>query len=326
MSQTILQIIGLLLLSTTALIAEPLETFRDCDVCPEMVELPQGKFIMGPLLIRTGAWPDPGSEISKSAREVVVDIPIAVGINEITFAEFLACVDDHGCSHSPSPIAIGLGRKDEIARAINDPQFKDIPFETEIAIAQKKNRRRMSLGGSSPVIDVSYTDAKEYISWLNRKAHTTAYRLPTEAEWEYAARAGTTTLYSQGVEPTADQVNISGARTEDSLGKAQPQLRTLGYPVPVNEMEAANAWGLRHMSGNVSELTRTCFSDKDEEVQIWPSTSEWLEKSSKARCFPMLRGGNYGAPLSHATVIFRSVWAYDTRELYVGFRVVRELD
>jgi formylglycine-generating enzyme required for sulfatase activity len=290
-----------------------------------MVELPQGKFLMGPLLAGTGSWPELGGEIRQPVSEVVVDIPFAMARTEITFAEFMACVDDGGCSHAPNQIVVGLGSKDEIARAIADPQFKDIPFEAEIAIAQQ-NRRRMSLNGNSPVIDVSYDDANEYIRWLNRKANTTEYRLPTEAEWEYAARAGTATPFFQGTEPTADQVNISGAQTENLLGKPQPQFRTLGYPVPVNEMEAANAWGLRHMSGNVAELTRTCFSLKDDEVQIWPSTSEWLAKSAKSDCLPMLRGGDYGGPLSHATVTFRTVWTNSTRTLYVGFRVIREID
>jgi formylglycine-generating enzyme required for sulfatase activity len=296
--QTILQVIGLLLLSTTTLTAEPLETFRDCDVCPEMVELPQGKFLMGPLLAGTGSWPELGGEIRQPVSEVVVDIPFAMARTEITFAEFMACVDDGGCSHAPNQIVVGLGSKDEIARAIADPQFKDIPFEAEIAIAQQ-NRRRMSLNGNSPVIDVSYDDANEYIRWLNRKANTTEYRLPTEAEWEYAARAGTATPFFQGTEPTADQVNISGAQTENLLGKPQPQFRTLGYP---------------------------CFSLKDDEVQIWPSTSEWLAKSAKSDCLPMLRGGDYGGPLSHATVTFRTVWTNSTRTLYVGFRVIREID
>jgi formylglycine-generating enzyme required for sulfatase activity len=323
--QNIFSVISLLLLSTTILAAEPFDTFRDCEVCPEMVELPQGEFLMGPLLTGTGSWPDLGGQIRQPARKVVVDIPFAMARNEITFADFLECVKAGGCSHTPNPIVVGLGAEDEIARAISDPQFKDIPFEMEIEAAQQ-NRRRMSLSASSPVIDVSYNDANEYIRWLNSKANTTKYRLPTEAEWEYAARAGTITPFAQGAEPTADQVNISGAQTENALGKEQPQLRTLGYPVPVEEMEAANAWGLRHMSGNVAELTRTCFSQKYEEVQIWHRTSEWLAKSAQSDCLPMLRGGDYGGPLSHAAVTFRTVWANNTRTLYVGFRVIREMN
>lgn len=306
--------------------SDPLMSFRDCPECPEMVELPMGSFTMGPLIKGGANWPEAGGNILQPSRQVIVDIPIAVMRNEITFDEFMACVSEGGCPHTPSPAVAGAGSDEAISRAITDPRFKDIPFEKAIAQAEA-GRGLMTLGGGSPVIDVNYFDALDYVRWLNKKLGIDAYRLPTEAEWEYAARAGTTTPYAQGIEPTADQVNISGLLTEKLRGQPQPQLRTLGYPVPVNEMDAANAWGLRHMSGNVTEFTMSCLETDPERVRIWTSTSEWLTESAHdSVCMPIIRGGNYAGPLKHAEIIWRSVYAYDTRSLHIGFRVIKELD
>lgn len=103
-----------------------------------------------------------GMEQEGPAHEVIIDIPIAMGCNKVTRAEWLACVDDGSCSHTPDP---------RIRKFEGGYYYSDDPRH--------------------PVIDVSYLDAQEYVAWLNQKTGTNAYRLPTEAEWEYAARAGT---------------------------------------------------------------------------------------------------------------------------------------
>ena len=145
-----------------------------------------------------------------------------------------------------------------------------------------------------------------------------------EAEWEYAARAGTTTRFAQGFEPTPDQANISGQATAQDLMGARPDLRTLPFPVPVEEMDAANAWGLRHMSGNAGEITLSCYTVR---YQGWSSTSEWLEKSSGDECERVERGGAWAFSMDSARVASRSaVWEEMSRNQYDGFRVVKELD
>src|SRR5690606_27643739 len=114
------------------------------------------------------------------------------------------------------------------------------------------------LGPQHPVINVSYLDSLEYVAWLNGQVGAEVYRLPTEAEWEYAARAGTETPFAQGDELTAEQANFSRSASENLRGEPMPWLLDRYMPVPVNELGAANAWGVRHMSGNVVELTLSC--------------------------------------------------------------------
>ena len=139
----------------------PGRVFRDCDVCPEMVVVPAGSFLMG----------SPAGEKDREANEgpqhrVTIARPFAVGKFDVTFAEWDACVAAGGCKHSPS---------DTVSRRLYN----------------------------FPVINVSWDDVtNEYLPWLSRKTGKT-YRLLTEAEWEYAARAGTTA-------PTGRKVNDFG--------------------------------------------------------------------------------------------------------------------
>ena len=73
------------------------------------------------------------------------------------------------------------------------------------------------------MVNVSYLDALEYVAWLSKEAGAPVYRLPTEAEWEYAARAGTETPFAQGAELTSDQANFSRKATENVLRKPMPE-------------------------------------------------------------------------------------------------------
>lgn len=315
----------LFFMSASAVVAEPLSVFKDCDVCPEMVELPLGEFLMGPLLSGTGKLRVAAKDIVQTPQNVRVDIPFAMAKHEVTFGEFMACVREGGCSHTPNPGLTPGASKEDVSEAINDPRFEDIPFEKRIIEAEKLTSGIIIAAEQSPVILVTYKDALEYLRWLNKKLGTDTYRLPTEAEWEYAARAGTTTPYAQGALPSANQVNVSRHTTEKLFGIPRPDLRTLGYPVPVNEMDAANAWGLRHMLGNVAEITATCFTMQSDQLKIWPTTSEWFSKSQRSECHPILRGGSFKAAIQHATVTFRRGTINDLRDLYIGFRIIKEM-
>jgi formylglycine-generating enzyme required for sulfatase activity len=145
----------------------PLEMFQECGVCPEMIVLPLGEFLMGGPpgeskrnfhLDASGRRPatpdDPYIAYHEGPVHLVeVDIPIAVGRNEVTRDEWMACVDDGGCGgYQPEDFVIG------------------------------NNFERIELTGTHPVNDVSFLDAVSYTNWLNEKIGTNAYRLPTEAE------------------------------------------------------------------------------------------------------------------------------------------------
>lgn len=317
--------------------AEPLDSFRDCDVCPEMIELPMGDFLMG-------APPDEGRRVffyrdgkvrpatpehpylkedEGPRHRVTVDIPIAIGRNEITYDEWMACVADGGCGgYIPLGDTGQKGHDEAIMRSLSDERFVHTPSERDIARIVAQGENFLPLGGSYPVLYVSFLDAQAYVAWLNQKLDTNAYRLPTEAEWEYAARAGTTTRFAQGDELSPDQANFSGEVTEMAVGEERPDLRTRGFPVPVEELDAANAWGLRHMSGNAGEITLSCYTAR---YPGWSTTSAWLEYSYSERCRRAVRGGGYASPLDAARVAWRRSRDETYRTSFYGFRIVKEL-
>jgi formylglycine-generating enzyme required for sulfatase activity len=105
------------------------------------------------------------------------------------------------------------------------------------------------------VINVSWDDAQQFISWLNRKTGK-RYRLPSEAEWEYAARAGTSTRFSTGDCITTAQANFDG----NSPASGCPKGESRGQTAPVGSF-SANPWGLFDMHGNVWEWTQDCWKD-----------------------------------------------------------------
>ncbi len=286
-----------------------LEMFQECDVCPEMIVLPLGEFQMGGppgeskqnvKFDEAGNWilvtpDDPYIAFHEGpVHSVTIDLPVAMGRNEVTYDEWMACVNDGGCGG----------------------------YEPEDFIRLPKSQRAKVIG-KHPVITVSNLDAALYTDWLNSKVGADVYRLPTEAEWEYAARAGTQTPFAQGEEVTTDQVNFLGSATEIMLGEEFPDLVSRGKPVPVDTLDAANAWGLRHMSGNVVERTISCWTDT---YEGWQTSSLYLEKAREPNCERRVtRGGAYPAAMDSSRVAGRGSGLEDTRTSVSGFRVLRDL-
>jgi formylglycine-generating enzyme required for sulfatase activity len=155
----------------------------------------------------------PANEVGRETdegpqRQMTLRAPLAVGKFEVTFAEWDACVAAGGCSHRPDD----------------------------------RGWRR----GNRPVINVSWDDAQQYVRWLSQRTGRT-YRLLTEVEWEYAARAGTVTSYALGETFGPSQANYWGNLWE-RVGRTQP---VGSYP--------ANKFGLHEMYGNVWEWVQDCY-------------------------------------------------------------------
>lgn len=273
---------------------QSLEIFRECDACPEMIVLPKGVFEMGAppeqsiLLthLRERQGEDvPGLKHEGPVHRVEIDRAIAMGRNEVTHDEFLACVSAGGCSHRPDPTVIMLGA-DYIAT------------------------------GRHPVIDVSAEDGMEYAAWLNGLVGAPVYRLPTEAEWEYAARSGTDRRFAEGDVLRHDQVRFAeqGVSDDDRL-----------HPVPVDELDAENAWGLRHMSANVQERTMSCYGFRHLGL---PTSSAYLDHArSTADCRFVTKGGAYNSGPDFARPASRGhARRPGVRTRYAGFRLVREME
>jgi formylglycine-generating enzyme required for sulfatase activity len=240
------------------------QVFNDCAVCPSMVVVPAGSFTMGSTKSEDGwAW--------GPRREVTIGSDFAVGRYEVTWAEWNACVADRGCED------FVFTKQEEV--------------ELRSAVADK---------GTLPVRKRSWEDAQAYVSWLSRKTGKT-YRLLSEAEWEYSARAGTTTPFSFGSTISAGQANYNSRAT-----------------TPVGSFPA-NAFGLYDMHGNVKEWTQDC----------WSKNYRGAPKDGSARTsgvvdcqWRVVRGGSYGSPPEDIRSSAR--WLPRSNES-TGFRVARTL-
>ena len=246
------------------------ELFRDCAECPEMVVVPSGSFTMG----------SPNSEDSRDDDEgprhrVHIGYPLAVGIYEVTFSEWEACVNAGGCG-GYRPNDRGWGR------------------------------------GNRPVINVSWKDAQSYVCWLSqRTGHR--YSLQSESEWEYVARAGTTTPFYFGSTISTDQANYDGDYTYGTGHKGLYRVTT----VPVGSF-SANAWGVHDMHGNVWEWVEDCHNYSY--VGAPTDGSAWESGDCAKR---VLRGGSWDYEprvLRSASRIRNST---EIRFIDYGFRVAR---
>ena len=246
----------------TVLKRKPGEIFRDCDRCPEMVVVPEGRFRMGDL---NGV----GDDEEKPIHNVTIASPFAVGKYEVTFAEWDACVAAGGCTHRP---------EDDGGR------------------------------GSLPVIRVSWNDVQEYVKWLSRVTGE-PYRLLSEAEWEYVARAGTTTNFWWGDKIGPDHANSILHRSNAKRSHATP----VGTFKP-------NAFGLFDTAGNVWEWVEDCWNKNYHGAP--DDGSAWTSGECDTR---VNRGGDFGLPIS-----LRSASRDDAHASFqffnLGFRVARTLD
>jgi formylglycine-generating enzyme required for sulfatase activity len=208
----------------------------------------------------------------KPSHKVSIRRPYAVGKYEVTFAEWEACVAEGGCRGNLRPDDKGWGR------------------------------------GRRPVINISWHDAKEYVTWVSRKAGN-PYRLPSEAEWEYAARAGTTTRYAFG-----NAVNRKLAHySEGARGSAGKTMEVGSFP--------ANGFGLHDMHGNVWEWCEDSLHSNYEGAP--DDGSAWAGGDASHR---IIRGGawlnNHDRDLRSA---HRNKSAPAGRFDGIGFRVARTL-
>lgn len=258
--------------------------FRDCLQCPEMIVVPPGSFIQGSSKAEGRLNSNEGPQ-----RKVTIAKPFAVAINVVTFDEWYACITDAGCgSYWPDDHEWGRGKR--------------------------------------PVINVSWDEAQSYIRWLNEKVRgpappppldapsapvvTGPYRLLSEAEWEYAARAGADTTYYWG-----DTAGVGNANC-DGCGSQWDNKQTS----PVGSF-APNKFGLYDMAGNVLQWVQDCYHDSYAGAPV--DGSAWVKGGCNIR---MLRGGSW----YNSTYYLRAANRYSNapyfRGVNIGFRVARTLD
>lgn len=165
--------------------------------------------------------------------------------------------------------------------------------------------------GNIPVVNVTWQDASRYAKWL---AGVTGkpFRLPSEAEWEYAARAGTSTDYWWG-----DTPDIANANYIETPG---------GGPFSVNSLEP-NPWGLHNMHGNVSEWVEDCFHESyfgaPADGSAWTSDYTWTDPAQE--WVRVLRGGDYLSDANEIRSSYRSRVDSSYSGGHIGFRVALTL-
>ncbi len=252
--------------------------FHDCALCPQMVVVPAGSFLMG----------SPETELGREVYEgpqhrVMILKPFAVGRFEVTRDDWQVCVVEGPCQAQSSRTGMGSA---------------------------------MLLGaGRLPMVDVTWAQAREYVAWLGERTGQ-PYRLLSEAEWEYVARAGSQSAYGWGNVFLPERANVQTVPSSGGAEHAEAAAWHVGSAKP-------NAFGLYDLQGNVWEWVSDCFHDS---LAGAPAEgSAWMELCSRSSGSEahMARGGSWRTSSVQARAAHRA-WAHRA-EADIGFRVARDL-
>jgi formylglycine-generating enzyme required for sulfatase activity len=267
----------------------PTSTVRDCDRCPELVEVPPGAFMMG---VEPYERDQSGNETPR--REVHIGSPLLVGRYEVTYDEFATFAQDSG--YAPALGCEVWSSNDRTWQQDRDKSWRDPGYPVE-------DPRR-------PVVCLSWEDSRAYAAWLSRITGE-RYRLLTEAEWEYAARAWTTTRFWWGDHLPPGRAACDGCGSPWDLGRAAP---VGGFP--------ANGFGLHDVHGNVWEWVQDCWHEGYGGAPT--DGSAWEEEAGGDCARRMMRGGS---SLSQPETLRAANRLRDNashRKSDVGFRIARE--
>lgn len=263
----------------------------------EMIAIPPGRFLMGspPTEKRWDGYD--GRE--EPQTPVVIDYAFALGQHAVTLDAFKAFVAE--TNHDTGKSAF----------IWNGKEWEDTP-------GKGWRNPGFAQAGNNPVCCVNRNDAKRFTAWLNKKLGLTgrpdAYRLPSEAEWEYACRAGTDTPFSFGPTINTDQANHDGNYSHDA-GKKTGVFRQKTMPVG---SFPANPFGLHEMHGNVWEWCEDTFQKNYEGAPR--DGSPWVRWASSSR---VLRGGSWVSNPQVLRSAYRKWDAPTVRSSSVGFRLAR---
>jgi formylglycine-generating enzyme required for sulfatase activity len=276
---------------------------------PPLTVIPTGSFLMG----------SPASEDGHRAsedpqRQVKIDAGFALGRDEVTVAEFRAFIDDAGYTTDAEKTETSSVYEEESGRIID-----------RHGVTWRDDYLGIKAGDNFPVIHISWNDGTAYAQWLSARTGKN-YRLPSEAEFEYAQRAGAATRYPWGDgNPGRVYENVTGdgersPRLKRSWAKAFPHYDDHYWgPAPIGAFPA-NKFGLRDLDGNVSEWVADCWHDNYTRA---PADSRaWINPGCASH---VVRGGSWGSAPDQVRAAFRIAAPSDTRSARVGVRVARDL-
>lgn len=302
---------GWSLLAAGLLVGGPLaaqQAFRDCLTCAEMVWIPTGTFIMG---AAAGEEEREGTPVdnrgrAEPQRRVSIDYRFALSRTEVTRGQFAAFV--HATKHETTKGCIGPGPD---GRPIEhaDRNWRNPGFEQT---------------DDHPVVCVGWKDAQAYVDWL-KKTTGKNYRLPSEAEWEYAARAGSPTAryWGNGREDACRYANVvdethnAQVKPPREPAKVFPCKDGYAFTAPVGRFHP-NGFGLYDMMGNAWEWVADCWNPNYVGAPV--NGSVW----DKGECpLRVARGGSYGSEPRLVRSAMRNRGTFDVRADIIGFRVAR---
>jgi len=277
---------------------------------PEMVLIAAGRFLMG----------SPDTEPERNMDEgpqhgVAVQTPFGLGRCEVRVGEFRAFVDDTGYrTEAERPATTG--------GAVRGCYGWDGAKGSGEQRAEFNWRNPgFTQGDDHPVVCVSWNDGRAYAHWLSVRTGQ-HYRLPTEAEWEYAARAGTTTPFSAGIGNclTTDLANYDGNYDHNGCGAKTGVYRR--QTVPVGTLPP-NPWGLHEMAGSVWERVANCWHEGYQEAPI--DGSAWGETGGGDCARRVVRGGGWDDYPRLLRSADRDRNAADVACSFLGLRLARTL-
>jgi formylglycine-generating enzyme required for sulfatase activity/DNA-binding winged helix-turn-helix (wHTH) protein len=288
--------------SATAAPSVPRPTFRDCDACPEMVVVPEGFFLMGGAPADQKRW-----NVELPQHLVRIGKQFAIGKYEITFDEFATFVDATGYRPADrcNVFVLDLDKWVGKSTTFRDPHYPQ--------------------GGSHPVSCVSWLDAKAYTAWLSEKTGK-PYRLPSEAEWEYAARAGTTTPLSFGDyshKGICDYAKYADASTRFAW-KEPSCSSNFGHGAAPVGRHRPNPWGLHDMHGNVWEWVEDCWHASYDNAPA--EGASWLDANRGDCTHRITRGGSWRNAVQDLRVTARLKYPTAHAAQVRGFRVALSLE
>jgi formylglycine-generating enzyme required for sulfatase activity len=296
--------------TTTAM--NPGTAFRDCADCPEMVAIAPGSFTMGSDHIEAMR----GNEMRPEGpiRQVNIAKPFAAGKYEVTNKEFGAFVTATG--YKPAAACQIWGGVDVVpGKTWRDPDYGRPPRESE------------------PVVCVTWLDAKAYAAWLSKTTGKT-YRLLTEAEWEYTAKAGSKTIWPWGED--AQRICEFG-NAFDKVGRADPRQTNDGGATGAAQAECSDGYAI---VAPVGQFKPNAFGVYDTIGNVW----EWTEDCSAPGLYPdkpldgsavqmagqcdkrAVRSASWRTRLSRHRPTFRGRDPEPTASNIFGFRIGRDLE
>lgn len=283
--------------------------FQDCPTCPEMVVIPPGSFEMGSDFMN----PMRDNEMRPEGpiHSVTISKPFAVGRYEVTHAEFAAFIEETG--YTPATSCVTWDGRDPLDGVTwEDPKIGPLP------------------NANDPAVCVSWNDARSYAIWMAGKTGL-PYRLLSEAEWEYVAKAGSKAAWPWGDDPSEiceygnvfDQSGVKeprSAQNDNSMARAAECDDGYMLVAPVGQFKA-NAFGLYDTIGNVWEWVQDC-SIRLYETEPADGTAYEYPNICEKRA---VRSGSWRSRISRHRPTFRGRDPADLAYYMFGLRLARDL-